>query len=173
MIAGSAFISELASSFFLRTGARMRKNVQITGAQDGLLVDGRFGGNLHSCAMSDLFFDSAFVNGAWALPDTLRDAQLPDTLERAFDSRLQALSATAHQLLRVLALRAGLVELNTAGLVALMDGEADAAQVFRGLQELTTAQLVEPRGEDHAIRMKAMGDAVLRSLRRADARRFR
>ena len=39
---------------------------QMGRAQDRLLVDGGFAGNLHSTAMSDLFFDSALLPTGWA-----------------------------------------------------------------------------------------------------------
>ena len=41
-------------------------NDQVAATQSDLHVDVCFSSNLHSCAMSDLFFDTAFLSGSWA-----------------------------------------------------------------------------------------------------------
>jgi tRNA A-37 threonylcarbamoyl transferase component Bud32 len=91
------------------------------------------------------------MHGRWVLPDSLRDLDLPDSLEAAAAARFSALQPAAQHVALALSLVRPTGALGLAELVTLASGPLEPEGVYAALTELVGAQVITPVADSYAF----------------------
>jgi hypothetical protein len=100
-----------------------------------------------------------FERGSWMLPETLRDAALPDSIEQAVGELLAGLSPPARALAQALALvtESGYLDLEE---IVRLTGSQSPEQTFGAVDELLAAQVIAAVGRTHHVRHRGLSRAL-------------
>jgi hypothetical protein len=113
---------------------------------------------------------ASYRAGAWSLPASIDDADLPSNMAQALRARVDALSPPARELGQYMTLAEGRgITFNE--FVALRDGKASAS-VMAGLEELQRAQVVSRLADGYAIAQRGFIAALQSDLAVATQQRL-
>jgi tRNA A-37 threonylcarbamoyl transferase component Bud32 len=133
------------------------------------------GGNPgHSLALLKQLVDRElirYVDGAWSLPSTLPEQELPNGLDEVLRARVETLAPDVRRLARMFALHRGALPLRTCIELA---PDHSAAQILAALDQLVVHEILV-RSEDayrfgrEATRARLVGDATPQDVARSHA----